>query len=99
MPQFECCCGTRISLTESPSPYQGELLWENEIDSYQEKVYQDIKGFLKAAIAGKRIQWVEDNFRWGHLKEVEDAQVLFHIVSANKKSLRVIQCPDCRRVY
>lgn len=109
MTKFNCSCGKIVHLTVSPNANSGSVIRDQDEDEYYRQVGQDISGFIQARLNGRRHEWIAERYHLALDSEpnelvdltfnLTDAQVVEDIVMRYERSLAIIQCPYCGRLW
>lgn len=109
MTRFDCSCGKRIHLTVFPNPNSGSITRDQDEGEFYDKVGQDIAVYIQAVVDGRRREWIAEQYDLALdgepnklvelMFDLTDAQVVEDIMLRRERTLRIIQCPYCGRIW
>lgn len=101
MSKMACRCGHIVSDLHYPSPTEGSILRQQDVDAYYDGIEEDVAQFY-AAIQNKiRTEWLHRYFSPLYPTETSDASVVISICQEHslQKRLSICECENCGRLY
>lgn len=101
MSNMPCHCGALISNVQYPSPTEGDIRTERDLEIYEDRIEKTIASFLLAVSLGSRDNWIAEFFGPDYSKEFSDAALIadIRIIYEREYLLSVCECQGCGRLY
>jgi len=96
-----CACGNVFKDLYDYNPSKGNLIRNQDYDSFQRYLAEKLADFVDAVKTGKRDQWIKKHLpELPNTAEVDDVTIinLFIDFQQLKCGLRVFECPSCGRI-
>lgn len=101
MSKMACRCGAVISDVVTPTPTEGWLYRDEDLDEYYDEMSRDITAFFTAVREERRGAWIGQFFSPEYPADLPDVEIVQDIITshAGRRSLSVAECDACGRLW
>lgn len=101
MSQMACLCGSTMKFNLNPSPIEGWILRDQDLENYHEAIGRSIAGYFAAASAGRSHAWLGEFFSAQYPTDGSEESVVADIIAvhAYQFTLSIVECESCGRLW
>jgi hypothetical protein len=101
MSKLLCTCGYVIADQTDFLPYKGQILKDEDEESFWSTISKELAALIESIASGKRQEWIDRHFSSGYPKDLDNKAIISDYLTSMqiRYQVTIYECESCGRLW